>query len=85
MYIIWLAGLILGSGYAILGGGETKWRLLNAVIILSCMGLGYGIGYAAGLGSGNLGSVPEAGLPLSLLLGTAAAVGCVGWNSQRGK
>ena len=42
--------LILGSSLAVASGQGVKWRLLNAVIILGCMGVGYGLGYAVGLG-----------------------------------
>ena len=48
---IWLAALILGSAFAIASGQGAKWKVLNAAIILACMGLGLGLGYAVGLGS----------------------------------
>jgi len=35
---IWLAALILGSGFAIFGGQTAKWKLINSAIILACMG-----------------------------------------------
>jgi len=54
MEVIWLAALILGSGFAIVSGQGAKWKILNAVIILACMGLGAGLGYAVGLGSENM-------------------------------
>jgi hypothetical protein len=46
------------------------------VIILGCMGLGYGLGYSLGLGSGNLGRVPNQALPLSMMFGLVGALGC---------
>lgn len=85
MDIVWLAALILGSGFAIAGGQSMKWKLLNLVVIVGCMGLGFGIGYAAGLGRENIGRVPNAALPFSMLFGIVGALGCVWWNSQRAK
>ncbi|MGB7729762.1 MAG: hypothetical protein WBL50_17155 [Candidatus Acidiferrum sp.] len=85
MHLVWLAPLILGSGFAIAGGQSVKWKLFNLVIILGCMGLGFGIGYAAGLGSQNLGRIPDAGLPFALMFGIVAALGCMQLNSWRMK
>jgi uncharacterized membrane protein YjjB (DUF3815 family) len=83
--LVWLTALILGSGFAIAGGHRVKWRLLNFVIILGCMGLGFGMGYAAGLGSKNMGSVPHAALPVSMMFGILGALGCVQLNTWRVK
>jgi hypothetical protein len=86
MAILWLAALILGSGFAIAGGQGVKRKLLNVVIIVGCMGLGFGIGYAAGLGSKNMGMVPNAGVPFSMMFGIVGAFGCVGrnrWHANR--
>jgi hypothetical protein len=85
MYLVWLVPLILGSGFAIAGGQAAKWKFLNLVVILGCMGLGFGIGYAAGLGSGNMGRAPDAGLPVSMLFGIVGALGCVVLNNRRTK
>jgi hypothetical protein len=85
MHLVWLAPLILGSGFAIAGGQSVKWRLFNLAIILGCMGLGFGIGYAAGLGSQNLGRISDAGWPFALMFGIVAALGCVQLNSWRMK
>jgi hypothetical protein len=85
MDIVWLAALILGSGFAIAGGQSMKWKLINLLAIVGCMALGFGIGYAAGLGSGNMGRVPNAALPFSMLFGIVGALGCVRWNTQRAK
>ncbi len=85
MELVWLTALILGSGFAIAGGQKLKWKLLNLLIILGCMGLGFGIGYAAGLGSGNMGRVPDAALPFSMMFGIVAAFGCVRLNNWRAK
>jgi hypothetical protein len=49
------------------------------------MGLGYGIGYAAGLGSKNLGAVPHAALPFSMMFGIVGALACVRRNDWRAK
>jgi hypothetical protein len=62
MPILWLVTLILASGFAITSGRGVKWKVLNVGFIVVCMGLGYGIGYAAGLGSRNLEAVPHAAL-----------------------
>jgi hypothetical protein len=83
MHLVWLVPVILGSGFAVAGGQSVKWKLFNLVIILGCMGLGFGIGYAAGLGSKNLGRIPDAGLPFALLFGIVAALGCIKLNSLR--
>ncbi|MGB7438998.1 MAG: hypothetical protein WBR26_17415 [Candidatus Acidiferrum sp.] len=80
MDLVWLAALVLGAAFAIAGGQKLKWRLLNLGIILGCMALGYGIGYAAGLGSGNMGRVQDIGWPLALMLGIVAALGCLQLN-----
>lgn len=85
MHLVWLAPLILGSGFAIAGGQSAKWKLLNLVIILGCMGLGFFIGYAAGLGSQNLGRISDAGLPFALMFGIVAALACMKLNSWRMK
>ena len=49
MTMLWLVTLLLGSSLAVANGEGVKWRLLNVVIILGCMGLGYGLGYSLGL------------------------------------
>jgi hypothetical protein len=85
MHLVWLAPFILGSGFAIAGRQSVKWKLFNLVIILGCMGLGFGIGYAAGLGSQNLGRIPDAGLPFALMFGIVGALGCMQLNSWRMK
>jgi hypothetical protein len=85
MYVVWLAALVLGAGFAIAGGQGVQWKFLNMAIIVGCMALGFGIGYAAGLGRGNLGSVSGAGLPLAIMLGIVAAIGCMRLNSWRAK
>ena len=46
MNAIWLAALVLGSVFAIAGARELRWKLINAVVILGCMGVGFGLGYA---------------------------------------
>jgi hypothetical protein len=49
------------------------------------MSLGYGLGYALGLGSGDLGSVPNQALPLSMIVGIVGALGCLWQNNSRPK
>jgi hypothetical protein len=86
MEVIWLAALILGSGFAIATGQGAKWKVLNAVVILACMGLGFGLGYAMGLGSGNMGFVPGQGVPFAMMFGIVGAMTCVvrnTWSSKR--
>jgi hypothetical protein len=85
MVLLWLVTLILASGFAIASGRGVKWKMLNLAIILGCMGLGYGIGYAAGLGSKNMGFVPHAALPFSLIFGIVGALGCLGQTAWRMK
>jgi hypothetical protein len=85
MPVLWVVTLVLSSGFAIAAGQGAKWKLLNVVIILSCMGLGFGIGYAVGLGSKNMGFVPQAGLPISMMFGIVGALVCVGRNMGREK
>jgi len=85
MVLVWLAALILGSAFAIAGAQGAKWKLLNVIIIMGCMGLGLGIGYAAGLGSKNMGIIPNAAIPVSMIFGIVGAMGCVAQNMSRAK
>jgi hypothetical protein len=85
MELVWLAALILGVVAAIAGGAGTKRKLVNVAIIFGCMALGFGLGYAAGLGSGNMGRVRDAGLMFAFLLGIVASLGCMKLNSSRMK
>ena len=84
MTTLWLLTLLLSAGFAIAGGDGVKWRSLNVLVIAACMGLGYGLGYSLGLGSKNLGAVPNEALPLSMMFGIVAALGCV-WNNSSAK
>jgi hypothetical protein len=79
--VIWLVALILGTAFAIASGQGAKWKVLNAVIILACMGVGLGLGYALGLGSGNLGSVRNEGVPFAMMFGIVGAMACVARNT----
>ncbi len=80
MNVIWLAALLLGSAFAIAGGPGVKRKLLNVAVILACMGVGLGLGYAAGLGSKYFGRVPNGAVPFSMMFGVAGALGCVWLN-----
>ena len=82
MAVLWLVSLILASAFAIAGGQSAQGRLLNILVILGCMALGFGIGYAAGLGSKNMGMVPNQAIPFSMMFGIVGALACV-WLSQR--
>jgi hypothetical protein len=83
MVAIWLAALILGSVFAVAGAPGVARKLLNASIILGCMGLGLGIGYAAGLGGTNFGRAPHEAFPFAIIFGVVAAVACVALNRSR--
>jgi hypothetical protein len=83
MDLIWLIPLTLGVIFAISGGNGLKWKLLNFLIIVICMAIGFGIGYAAGLGSQNLGRVPNGGWLFAMMFGLVAALTCVQLNSWR--
>jgi hypothetical protein len=85
MTTLWLVTLILGSGLAVASGDGMKWKLLNLVIILGCMSLGYGLGYSLGLGTGNLGRVPNQALPLAMMFGIVGALGCLWQSNSRPK
>jgi hypothetical protein len=85
MAVLWLTALILGTGFAIATGEGAKWKLLNVVIILGCMGVGFSIGYAAGLGSENMGVIPHAGLPFAMMFGIVGAMGCVARDTWRAR
>ena len=81
MEVIWFAALILGAGFAIAAGQGAKWKVLNAVIILGCMGVGLGLGYATGLGRGNFGFVRGEGVQFALMFGIVGAMACVARNT----
>ena len=83
MPTIWLAALILGSGFAIAGADGAKWKLLNVIIIVGCMGVGLGLGHAAGLGEGNLGRIPNAATPFAMIFGIVGAMICISQNNSR--
>ena len=85
MEVIWLAALILGSGFVIATGDGAKWKVLTAVIILACMGLGFGLGYAVGLGSENMGFVPSQDVPFAMMFGIVGAMICAARNTRRSK
>jgi len=85
MEVIWFAALILGFVFAIATGQGAKWKVLNAVIILACMGLGFGLGYAVGLGSENMGFVRGQGVPFAMMFGIVGAMTCVVWNTWSSK
>jgi len=85
MAILWLAALILGSAFAIVGADGVKWKLINGLIIIGCMGFGFGIGRAVGLGSGNLGRVPHEGMPFAMIFGIVGAMACVAGNNSRAR
>ena len=85
MEVIWLAALILGSVFAIASGQGAKWKVLNAVIILACMGLGFGLGYAGGLGSENMGFVRGQGVSFAMMFGIVGAMTCVARNTWSSK
>jgi hypothetical protein len=81
MAIVWLAALILGSGFAIATGQGAKWKVLNTVIIVGCMGAGFGLGYSVGLGRGNFGFVRGVGVQFAMMFGIVAAMACVARNT----
>jgi hypothetical protein len=83
MELVWLAALILGVVAAVAGGPGARGKLVNAAIIIGCMSLGFGIGYAAGLGSENMGRVRDAGLMFALVLGIVGSLSCMKLNSSR--
>ena len=82
MVLLWLVTLLLGSAFAIVGAQGVQRKLLNALIILACMGIGLALGYASGLGSKNLGIIPHAAGPFSMILGVVGAMGCVALNTS---
>jgi hypothetical protein len=85
MDALWLVPLLLGTSFAIATGPGAKWKVLNVAIILGCMGLGMGLGYAMGLGSKNLGVVPHAAIPFSMMFGVLGAMVCVARNTWSAK
>jgi hypothetical protein len=84
MPTMWLAALILGSGFAIVGANGVKWELLNVFIIVGCMGVGLGLGHAAELGSGSFGSVPNPST-FAMIFGVVGAIVCIAQNNSRAK
>jgi hypothetical protein len=85
MAAIWLVAFLLGSGFAIASGDGAKWKLLNTVIILGCMGVGLGLGYSLSLGRGNFGFVGGEGMEFAMMFGIVGAMACVARNSWSGK
>jgi hypothetical protein len=85
MAAIWLAALLLGSGFAISTGSGAKGKAINIVIILACMGAGAGVGFAMGQGRGNLGTVPGAAMPLAIIFGVMGAMVCVAKDTSETK
>ncbi len=85
MASIWLVALLLGSAFAIASGQGAKWKLLNTVIILGCMGLGLGLGYSLSLGRGNFGFVDGVGVEFAMMFGIVAAMACVARNTWGAK
>jgi hypothetical protein len=85
MAVIWLVALILGSAFAIAAGDSAKWKVLNAVIILGCMGVGLGLGYSLSLGRGNFGSVHGEGVQFAMMFGIVGAMACVARNTWSSK
>ncbi|MGA8270680.1 MAG: hypothetical protein WB919_03915, partial [Candidatus Sulfotelmatobacter sp.] len=77
MTTIWLIALILTSAFAIVESDGWKWKLLNAFIILGCWAIGFGIGYAAGLGRGNLARAQDVSAPFGMMLGIVGAMVCI--------
>jgi hypothetical protein len=85
MPTMWLAVLILGSGFAIVGADGVKWKLLNVFVIVGCMGVGLGLGHAVGLGSGDFGSVHNAATPFAMIFPIVGAMVCIALNNSRVK
>jgi hypothetical protein len=85
MAALWLAALLLGTGFAIATERGWKWKVLNVVIILACMGVGLGLGYSLGLGSKSLGVIPNQALPFSMMFGVVGAMVCVARNTWSAK
>jgi hypothetical protein len=77
MPVIWLAALLLGTGFALATGRDVKGKVVNVVIVLGCMGVGLGVGYVVGLGRGNMGMIPNAGMPFAMMFGVLGAMVCV--------
>jgi hypothetical protein len=82
MVTIWLAALLLGSGFAISTGRGVRGKVINVVIILVCMSVGAGLGFAMGLGRGNLGVVPDQAMPFAIMFGALGAMVCVAKDSS---
>jgi predicted outer membrane lipoprotein len=83
MAAVWLVALLLGSAFAIASGQGAKWKVLNAVIILGCMGLGLGLGYSLSLGRGNCGFVGGEGVELAMMFGIVGAMACGAEHVER--
>ena len=81
MGLLWLATLFVVTGIAVAGAKGAKQKLLNLLIIVACVALGLGIGYAIGFWGKNMAIGVEAAVPLGISLGVIAAVGC--WQRNR--
>jgi hypothetical protein len=81
---IWLAALLLGGGFAVATGREVKGKLVNVGIILGCMAMGAGVGFAVGAGRGNIGMVPHEAVPFAMIFGVVGAMACVAKDTWDG-
>lgn len=82
---LWLVALLGLGGYAIWGAKTIKWKLINAGIILGTMATGFTVGYLAGIWGKNGALGAEIAIPLTVILGAVAGLGCIRRNMWRDK
>jgi hypothetical protein len=81
MDVLFLVGLLVSSGVAIVTAKTKKWKLLNISVILILII----IGFVLGAGLGEWVQPIQSGAYIAIPLGTVAALRCWRDNRKRDK
>lgn len=79
---LFLLALIVLAIFAIVGAKESKWKLLNLLIIVGFTGLGLLVGFLIG---GNTATGGHLSAALMAPVGAVGAFGCIRRNKMRAK